>query len=144
MMKVKWSQIVEKYLGKPYELGGWGKPGYDCFSILITLMRDIGINIPQDSKWKGIKLTDYNHIWEENKSKARKTVIAAISQYLIKHDGPVQQGDVVLISCGKEESFLGLFTSNRIISVDKKNGVKAYPLKYFTIHNKYRMDYELS
>ena len=116
---IKWTQIAEKYIGKPYELGGWGNPGYDCFSLLIDMLRDSGLSIPKDSKWKGMKLSDYNHIWEKDKDKARQIVLDAVGQHLIEHKGPIEQGDVVLLSINNEivyEPFLSIQVSNRIIS----------------------------
>ena len=144
-MKVKWPQIADRYIGKPYELGGWGNPGYDCFSLLITMLRDAGLSISRDSKYNGIKITDYNYIWEENKDKARQIICDATRQLLIEHKKPLQQGDVVLLtSMGDvtKTKFLSLHISNRFISSIKQYGVRVFPAKYFTVHNKYKVNYE--
>ena len=145
-MKVKWPKIADKYIGKPYELGGWGKPGYDCFSVLIAMLRDSGLTIPQRSEWKGISLSNYDTLWNEDKIKAKRFVIDSLSKYLTKHTGQIQQGDILLLTCGNEgikDAFLGIHISNRIISSIKQRGVKAFPFKYFSVHNKYKVNYDI-
>lgn len=145
MMKIKWPQIIDKYIGKPYELGGWGNPGYDCFSLLISVLKDSGLYIPLNSEWKGIKLSDYNYVWEEDKNKARQIVCDAMSQFLIEDKGQIQQGNVVLltgIGDTTNTQFFSLYISNRFITSIKQSGVRAFPAKYFKICNKYKVNYE--
>lgn len=146
-MKIKWAQIIDKYINKPYELGGWGNPGYDCFSVLVSILKDSGLYIPRNSEWNGIKINDYKNLWEEDEVKSKRFIREAFNKYLIKHDGPAQQGDVLLLTCGNEgldESFLSLHASNKIISAIKQRGVIAFPTKYFKIHGKYKVNYEVS
>lgn len=39
---------TNKYLDKKYKFGDFGEEGYDCLSLMITILRDNGIQLPDD------------------------------------------------------------------------------------------------
>lgn len=135
-----WPEIVEKYIGKPYQLCGWGDPGYDCFSVLISILRDSGLNIPVESEFEGIKLSDYSQLWVKDEAKAREIIYKCLIGKYLRLSKTFQQGDILSL-VGKSDPgnlrFLGIYVSNRIIVSFKTYGVKAVPLKYFNVLQSY-------
>lgn len=139
-----WPEIVEKYIGKPYQLCGWGDPGYDCFSVLISILRDSGVHIPVESKFENIKLSDYSQFWLNNETKAREVVYRCLIGKYLKHSEVFQQGNVLSLVAKndfKGLKFLGIYVSNRVIVSLRTYGVKAVSLKYFNVLQSYSLCY---
>jgi len=65
--------IIKRYLGVPYKLHGRGMTGIDCYGLIISIYKEIGIelldieNYPQDWALKGGNyfIENYHKQWEQ-------------------------------------------------------------------------------
>lgn len=69
--KVKFVELVEKFKGKPYQLGGRGDPGYDCISLIYFFYKEWGRELPVEFREYNEK--NYFILWEKDRNKALST-----------------------------------------------------------------------
>lgn len=141
MKKIRWAEITSHYTGKQYELGK-----NDCFFVIINILREIGINIPNDTEIEGINSDNCIELWQRNPARAKEMMVK-FAEY-IADEIPIRQrrtGDLILLTVINNYKnkypfpFIGLQVGDKIISATKEFGVKAYKLNYFNIIKVFRL-----
>lgn len=141
MKKIRWAEITSHYTGKSYKLGE-----SDCFSILVDILKEIGVNIPNDMEIEGINFRNYTKLWEENPFHAKELMIKFTER--IAEEVPLGQrrtGDLLLLTVKNNYKnsypfpFIGLQVGDKIISATKEFGVKAYKMSHFKTHRVFRL-----
>jgi len=94
----RFADIARKYVGCPYRLGGWSREeGYDCVSLIVSVLRDYGIDAPL--AFEDLDKQNYADLWKQNKEQAKSILI----RYLLRLGKDVNPcfaftGDILFIS----------------------------------------------
>ena len=138
---MKFASVTNKFVGSPYCGQGFSKEeGFDCFSLVVNLLREGGVDIPEDVEFMGLTLKTYYELWE----KEPNTAIDAMVGFLEKHAGRIKLGDIRVgdIMIVKDEDgvrFGGIYGGNdKIITSDLKKGVVGLPIRYYEIEDIFR------
>ena len=94
MLPVK--DIVKKYLGEEYQFGGRGSGGMDCYGLVLSIYKDLGISLPElrveDERWhvrdKPIDIADLSNSFDSVKLLKTFDLVAFInSKGIVNHAG---------------------------------------------------------
>lgn len=141
MSRVRWAEVSSKYTGCKYNLGGWSKEeGYDSFSVFISMLKDIGVDLP--TEFKGINFTNYTKLWKESKEKSKDLIIEFVSTFakeIPTHKKRV--GDIMVLSLklGNKRPLTGIMLADKIVTASPTLGVRALPLSFFNIIKVFRL-----
>ena len=142
--RVNFSEITSKYLGARYKLGGWSKEeGMDCFSVIISIMRDMGAPLTDDIDMDGINTSNY----VEKFKKDNESLMRAFKKFA-RHMGTqlepsqVLTGDIIIVIPERGErrsEFVGIYGGNdKVITASPFLGVVGMNLRYYKIVEVYR------
>lgn len=67
--KIKFSEVVSKYIDKGYELGSWGPDSYDCMSFIYSFYKDLNVDL-KDS-YQGVTKNSYVDIYRNDEIRAK-------------------------------------------------------------------------
>jgi cell wall-associated NlpC family hydrolase len=132
------ADIARKYVGSPYKLGGWSREsGFDCVSLIVTILNDYGINPPM--KFEGLNNKSYAALWTGNKQKAKSVLF----RYLLGLGSEVKTcfaftGDIIFIS-GNGKLTAGIHGGNDLVlSAFTDRGVALANLQAYSIERAIR------
>ena len=144
MNKICWAKITSKYTGAPYKLGGWSREeGYDSLSVFICMLRDIGLNLPENTGLYGINLTNYTETWQKSKEHAKALIVDFVST--IAKEIPIHEkrtGDILILSLklGNKRPLSGIMLADKVVAASPTFGVRAFPLSLFKIIKAFRLN----
>ena len=139
MKKIRWASVTGKYTGKPYILGET-----DCFSILVRLLRDIGVHIPGDMEIDGINADNYIELWLKDPARA-KEMMTRFAEAIADEVplGKKHTGCLLLLSVKHQYKnkypydFIAIQVGDKIVSSSDAYGVGAFSLSFFNIKKCY-------
>jgi len=123
-------EVVDKYLGIPYEHQGRTMKGLDCYGLAILVYKDLGYDLfdigSYDKNWafkgRNHMLMNYHRQWEKMKGpKATFDAILFVSGKGVTNHGGLVLDDVNFIHCCKQ----GVCVS-RINDAVWKNRIEGY------------------
>lgn len=50
MKKRSFAEIMDRFLGKPYSLNGYGPDSYGCFGLIYAYLQDLGLPLPRECR----------------------------------------------------------------------------------------------
>jgi hypothetical protein len=136
--RVPFIEISSKYVGAPYGLGGFDREkGFDCLSLIISIGRDLGINMP--TSFSGYNTETYPSLWESDVPKAKRLLLKYVMDLSEEiHIGKLFVPDLVLVDSG-EDYFFGIAAGNgNILSAFINLGVKVEKMNSFTVRRAFR------
>ncbi len=138
MNKVPFVEISGRYVGAPYKLGGFNREeGFDCLSLIISIGRDLGINMPMI--FGGYDVATYPYLWESDVPKAKQLLL----NYVIDISKEISISklfvpDLVLVD-NEEDYFFGIAAGNgNLISAFSNLGVRVEKMSSFTVRRAFR------
>lgn len=139
MIKIKWATVTSKYTGKPYKLGEM-----DCLGILVSILRDIGVDLPADTEIDGINADNYVKLWQEDPPRAKKMMVKFAESVADEVPlGKRRTGCLLLLSVKNPYKnkypydFIAIQVGDKIVSANESHGVGAFPLSFFHIKKCY-------
>jgi len=136
--KIPFVEISSKYVDAPYKLGGFNRSeGFDCLSLIISLGRDLGIDMP--TEFGGYTIYNYGTLWESDIRKAKVLLLNYIRNVCEEiHIGKIFVPDVVLVD-DETDSFFGIVAGNgTILSSFIHYGVQTIPMRNLVIRRAFR------
>ena len=112
--KFNLSNIVGKYIGVPYELGGRSFSGMDCLGLVNSIGREFGISIPDE--FEGICDGGAADLWTESPEVAKRTLVSYVLSLGEKINLPsLFPSDLVLFKDGSGDLGIGVYVGNGLI-----------------------------
>jgi hypothetical protein len=134
------ASLTADLVGKPYQLGGWGNPGYDCLSLIYTTLERGGIVLP--TSFSGYTKDDYMKLWEENPRRAKAIYIRFLSSISIKIKPLFSRAkDILIVKDYEGDSVIGLNAGNGLfLSCFTDVGVDLARLENYKVMRVYRWE----
>ena len=133
-------KTTSQLIGKPYNLGCQDiNNGLDCFTIAITYLRQCGIDIPEDTKYKSFTFDNYKEAYL-NDPKVLNVGIEYISNITkeVKANQAVA-GDILVIKDENGNEGLAIDGGNgNMISAVKEIGITTLKKKNYSILRAFR------
>ena len=106
--KLNLSEVVGRYIGMPYELGGDGSSGIDCLMLVNSVGRGFGVDIPDE--FEGVTEENYVDLWTNFPKQAKHTLMSYVLSLGEKIDLPkLFPPDLVLFRDGDGELGVGIY-----------------------------------
>lgn len=127
--------FTRRMIAQQYALGN-----LDCFRLSYDFIIENGIDLPD--KIGKVTLKNYPNLFKKDPGKAIKTMMKFISKHL--DEIPIYKafaGDILLLKLKSAEGhpFLAIHGGNgNIISVTEKYGVRATPIKHYSVERVFR------
>jgi hypothetical protein len=137
--KVRMNEVTAKYIGAPHKLGGKSiEEGFDCFSLLLELGEEFGVEIPDE--FEDLDRDNYVDLFEEDRAKAAGRMVDFIKS--VAEEIPIHTafvGDIYVLEDNKGNIFTGIHAGNDLIfSSFFGDGVKCNHLRHYKIRSAYR------
>jgi hypothetical protein len=138
--KIQMAKVTSEVVGKPYQLGGFGTPGFDCLSLILWFARRVNPGI--DQEYEGLTATDYADIFNRDPDGAKQIMWCWISDIAEEVPRPIS-GDIVLIISknGKPTDLSGsIYVDNGLLmTVFNPRGVSLISMKLIDIVKVFRI-----
>ena len=136
--RIPFSEVSSKYVGAPYGLGGFSREeGFDCLSLIISIGRDLKINMPMT--FGGYDVETYPSLWESDVRKAKVLLLNYVMG--IGEEIPVGRlyvPDLVMVE-DEEDFFFGIAAGNgNILSAFINFGVQVRKMRQFKVRRAFR------
>lgn len=135
MTKINLTKATKELIGAKYGLGSMDQTdGLDCFSLIINYLRNIGYDIPEDSKYKGYTSKNYGKEYAKNPD-----IINRGYEYLstiLQKISPTKAvaGDILFARLENNLPSFGIDSGNgSMIIVTEVNGVQIIDKKHYTV-----------
>jgi cell wall-associated NlpC family hydrolase len=107
-------EIIRKYIGIPYKLGGKDFSGMDCLALVNSVGRELGVNIPDE--FEGICEEDATKLWTDSPDVAKRTLVSYILSLGKKIDiSSLFPSDLVLFRDSENDLGVGIYIGNSLI-----------------------------
>ena len=131
-------EIIRKYTGAPYKLGGSSiEEGYDCFSLVLTLGEEFGVTIPD--AFKGQTMETYGELWLNEPEKAKQVMLDLFGELCEeKSIGNAFALDVLILEDSEGMSVGVHAGGGLLITVFTDRGVQLTNINNFKVKGVYR------
>jgi len=138
--RLKLVEIVGKYTGAPYMLGGFSRDeGYDCFSLVLAFAEDLGVKVP--NSFSGQTMETYSELWVEDPKEAKRIMLELFGE-LGKEIAPHKAfASDVLILESKEGDNVGIHAGGSLVlSAFIDIGIQLVNVHNFKVTKAYRWE----
>jgi cell wall-associated NlpC family hydrolase len=129
-------EATKEYIGVPYKLGGCSKDGFDCFWLIVDMIKKQGKSLPEDLEIGKYNLANYTKLFSPDTSlEERKLVITGFFQKYFDEIEPGQAfiGDVALLEL-RDMIAAGILVGNdNVMLMFETSGVKIIPMNKFKV-----------
>ena len=121
------AEIIGKFLGKNFKLGGVSDTGYDCLGITGRICQLRGLDFPE--KFKEWDIDSYAKLYRDDPNSAMDIAFDFFNSFAKKVDiNRIVAGDILIMEQPKEKiRFLAVYTGNRhAITSFMRTGVSIF------------------
>ena len=128
-------------IGKKFQLGSQELDnGIDCFTLIVTYLRNRGVDIPKDETFKGLTFDSYKNEYLKDKTLLMQTAVEYLKSKTDKiTNSQVTAGDILLIKSHNGNLSFGIDTGNgSALSISESDGVVSLSKNDFKVIEAFR------
>ena len=123
------AEIIGKFLGKKFKIGGTSEGGYDCLGLTGRICQLRGLDFPE--KFKEWDINSYAKLYQDDPDGSIDIAFDFFNSFAEKVDiNRIVAGDILIMEQPKEKiRFLALYTGNmQAITSFIRTGVSVFPI----------------
>ena len=127
--KITFAEIIGKFLGKSFKVGGTDENGYDCIGLIGRICQARGANFPE--KFEEWDVDNYFKLYQEDPKKAIEVMIRFFDSFAEwVNINRIVAGDVMVVEQSEKGiKFPAIYTGNmNAITSFTQTGVTVFPL----------------
>lgn len=126
------ARVTSEVLGKPYQLGGFGNPGFDCLSLVLWFARKV--NPALNAEYEGFTTDNYVDLFKSDPDGAKQIMFCWICE-IASDVSRYIAGDIIIMS---PKTSTGLSTAiytgnNMLLTVFESRGVSLINAKPYDV-----------